>query len=119
MKSVVFRSQEAQALAGLALFLFRKPLGWGKERPRPPEEGGEECRPCDSLALLPVPFAHSLQPLAHLPTGAAGRACSGLCLSARVIQMIRKAFTESNGFDVLGDKTQACWQEGRFLGLEK
>lgn len=26
----------------------------------------------------------------------------------------RKSFTESNGFDVLGDKPQVCWQEGRF-----
>lgn len=44
-------------------------------------------------------------------------ACGGLFLSTYVTQAIREAVTESDSFDVLGDKTQVCRQEGRFGGV--
>lgn len=53
-----------------------------------------------------LPAGHHFLPTHSSPHGGHSLACGGLFLSAHGSHlMIREAFTESNPFDVLGDKT--------------
>ena len=83
------------------------------------ERGARCLTPCKALASVFGRFfpVHSLPHGAPRCTPQPGpQQVVFICM--RRHQVICEAVTESDSFDVLGDKTQVPWQEGRFWGLE-
>lgn len=106
--------KETLRLLGPAPFLCERPGVGGKGPLRSPGRFGPGQRgqllAARSSLFFPSPLA--------TPQGAQPGVWQVVFICTHHL-MIREAFTESNGFDVLGDETRVHWQEGRFLGLEK